>query len=555
MRKLYFFAFALLFLTAKGFAKTSPLSCNAEFSIQLSGNTVSVYPVTGADSSYSHYWSFGDLFSSEMPLVSHTYNQCGTYTIYHFIRQYNQNGGLICEDSTSLTITIVCNNSCIAHANFSVQPSNNQPENFEFINNSTISLSNAAVFCNWYFGDGSTETTNSISNISHTYTDSGTYNVCLIVTAEIPGASIVCRDTFCTTVQIQNHDSTACNVVASFFPHASNANPNRFEFTNTSVVPSNNAVYYWSFGDGVNSNLINPTHTFTSPGTYNICLTVFDQVNVCSDSYCSSVMIAPDSNSCNLFPDFEYSVNQNMNVHFSFGGANNFPDSTATITWNFGDNNTATGYSVNHEYSNTGTYLVCVTETLSNGCSKDTCKEIQVEVTNPNPCNLVPYFSYHNSNANPNQYEFIGMPNSLDTGMVIYWYFSDSSFATGHSVAHVFDQPGEYTACMNVVYNGNCSADTCVNINVVNPGPTGTTVIAYPNPAQNIVYVNLQQTQAETITAAIYNMQNVLVAQSTYQGVEGMNTLTFDISNLPVGIYTIRLYHGGVMTVARFQKL
>lgn len=556
MRKFYFLAFVLLLSTVKGFAKSSPLSCNAEFTIQVSGNTVSVYPVTGADSSYSHYWNFGDLFSSNLAMVSHTYNQCGTYTIYHFIRQYNQNGGLICEDSTSLVITIICNNSCIAHANFSVQPSNSQNGNFEFINNSSISSSNAAVSCYWYFGDGTTSNTNSIINVEHTYAANGIYNACLYVFAEVPGTNIVCRDTFCTSIQVNNSDtSNPCQAVASFVAHASPTYPNVYEFVNTSTVSSGIASYSWNFGDGSAVNVTNPVYTFTAPGTYDICLTVMSSSG-CSDTFCSQITIASDSNSCNLHPDFEYSVNPNLNVHFSYGGANNLPDSSGTIVWNFGDNTTATGYSLNHQYSHTGTYLVCVSETLSNGCTKDTCKEIQLESVNPNPCNLIPYISYHGNSANPNEFEFIGMPNSLDSGMMIYWYFSDSSFASGHTVAHVFDQPGVYTACMNVVYNGNCTADTCVSINVASPNPTGgTTVIAYPNPTQNSVSVNLELGQNEIVNAAIYNMQNILVLQSVYSGVAGSNVFTFDIANLASGIYTIRLYHGGAVTVARFQKL
>lgn len=49
--------------------------------------------------------------------------------------------------------------------------------------------------------------------------------------------------------------------------------------------------YHWDFGDNTTSSELNPTHTFSSPGTYEVTLTVTDNLNDCSESFSSTVTI------------------------------------------------------------------------------------------------------------------------------------------------------------------------------------------------------------------------------------------------------------------------
>lgn len=56
--------------------------------------------------------------------------------------------------------------------------------------------------------------------------------------------------------------------------------------------------YLWDFGDGNTSFDKDPIHTYSSDGTYNVCLTVFD--GICSDStYCKPISISNDA-SCRI---------------------------------------------------------------------------------------------------------------------------------------------------------------------------------------------------------------------------------------------------------------
>ncbi len=67
-------------------------------------------------------------------------------------------------------------------------------------------------------------------------------------------------------------------------------------FTNTSIGGSS---YFWDFGDGNTSSMVNPVHTYGSPGQYTVCLSVmnsnFDPAGnplcCCTDSICHEVIV------------------------------------------------------------------------------------------------------------------------------------------------------------------------------------------------------------------------------------------------------------------------
>lgn len=123
----------------------------------------------------------------------------------------------------------------------------------------------------WDFGDGGTASTN---NPVHTYAAAGTYYVCLTAFNEAGS------DTFCDSVEV----SAGGNVPVANF----NASHNGLVVTFTSTSSDADSLY-WDFDDGGASTANPVTHTFNTPGTYNVCLTAVN--NFGSDTYCDSVEV------------------------------------------------------------------------------------------------------------------------------------------------------------------------------------------------------------------------------------------------------------------------
>ncbi|MFK7773366.1 MAG: PKD domain-containing protein [Saprospiraceae bacterium] len=63
------------------------------------------------------------------------------------------------------------------------------------------------------------------------------------------------------------------------------------DFTNTSVDATS---YSWDFGDGNTSTEVNPTHTYSTSGVFEVCLTVSNSCS--SDMFCETITITPPDN-------------------------------------------------------------------------------------------------------------------------------------------------------------------------------------------------------------------------------------------------------------------
>ncbi|MEM7038627.1 MAG: PKD domain-containing protein, partial [Bacteroidota bacterium] len=110
----------------------------------------------------------------------------------------------------------------------------------------------------WDFGDGNTSNQ---QNPTHIYGASGNFNVCLTV-GDTCGSMTFCR--------IYN---TACVIQSAF---TSSTNQLSATFMDQSTSQNQITTYSWDFGDGNNSSLQNPSHTYGMPGTYPVCLVVMN---------------------------------------------------------------------------------------------------------------------------------------------------------------------------------------------------------------------------------------------------------------------------------------
>lgn len=143
------------------------------------------------------------------------------------------------------------------------------------------------------------------------------------------------------------------NPVASFTAYGEGYNC----LTNGSVDFNNNSAYatsfVWDFGDGATSTLEDPTHYYTSPGTYQVMLTAKCGGGA-SDTYSGSITVS------NMTVDANFSFDAvNSNYHapadVSFSG---YYFSGATYAWYVNNVYVGNYKDLNYEFVNSGTYTI-----------------------------------------------------------------------------------------------------------------------------------------------------------------------------------------------------
>ncbi|MCC7301343.1 MAG: gliding motility-associated C-terminal domain-containing protein [Bacteroidia bacterium] len=106
------------------------------------------------------------------------------------------------------------------------------------------------------------------------------------------------------------------------------------QFSDISQIFAGTATgWSWDFGDGNTSTQQSPTHVFTDPGNYTVCLTVTTS-NGCVDSICRAIeVIAPDV----LLPNVVTPNNDNTNDVLSFMYLEAFPENNLQVFSRWGN--------------------------------------------------------------------------------------------------------------------------------------------------------------------------------------------------------------------------
>lgn len=323
----------------------------------------------------------------------------------------------------------------------------------------------------WDFGDGGTSTN---QNPTHQYATGGWYLVCFSIEAQVNGA--ICRDTYCDSLYV-GQQTSSCQ--AYFGSTVSPNGNNTFSFTNYTQASGGNIYYSWDFGDSTTSTTTNPTHTYSTSGTYTVCLTVAVGANggiVCTDTYCDTVSIVV-SNSCQSY--FAYTFSPANNNTVSFTDYSQTSGGTVSYIWNFGDSTSSSLVNPTHTYAANGTYTACLTITESaNGsvvCTDTYCKTITISTSGA--CDAT--FGFQNVGLTADFY------SSALTNYSYNWDFGDSTFSYIANPSHTYTAAGNYIACLTVVDSANSCTDTyCVAV-TVNGGGSGncSALFSYQNAA------------------------------------------------------------------------
>jgi PKD repeat protein len=439
--------FTLLLLTLAAFtfkAVAQNTNCSAGFNFSISGLTVNFTAAIATDPTINHhYWKFGDgKISSDVSPV-HVYASGGTYTVKHIFYRSNSAGTAECVDSIEKRVelgntTLTCN----LDAGFSFERDPSHPNKVYFHNTSTPAADIKEV--KWIFGDGTYSTD---FNTSHVYATSGLYKVCLIVKN-----NTCARDT-CANVQVQV-PPPPCNIEANFLWHADSIQLTKVHFLNLSSHFEKGDSIRWTFGDGTFSNEVRPTHIYSAPGTYNVCIRIKRNTPAgtapCVKEICKQVVVL---NECRLEANFTFERDATNKNKFYFKNTSAPLTSITHVQWNFGDGTTSNSINPDHIYAKAGIYHVCLRISASTTCYREICKTVEIKESEVN-CLEISKFTITRSTVNCLEFKFT--PAIQNASWKYIWSFGDGTGSHEMSPSHVYPRSGNYTVFLTVYKSATC---------------------------------------------------------------------------------------------------
>jgi PKD repeat protein len=222
------------------------------------------------------------------------------------------------------------------------------------------------------------------------------------------------------------------------------------------VTPYDSPTWAWNFGDGSTSTLHNPTHTYTTAGTYTANLTVTSGSYTDTDT--AQVTINNPTSGITVDAHGPYNGYTNTAIQFT-GSATG--GTTYSWSWNFGDGGTSTSQNPTHTYTSTGTKTVTLTVTSGSNTSSDTTTvsvntKILSTVHEPPTADAGgPY------NASINQIITFDASASTDpydsiTGYRWDWTndgIYDTNWSSNSTATHIYTTAGTYTVNLQVKDN------------------------------------------------------------------------------------------------------
>jgi len=311
---------------------------SADFSISQSSGCIPLvvsFTNESSDNSNSFSWIFegGNPAGSSVENPEVTYSVAGVYDVTLIVAS---NGGM---DTLVMSDAIEVFPDPVADFNFDVDSLT-----VEFFN--TSSEANSYM---WDFGDGATSTED---NPTHIYTESGTYTVELIAINDCD-TSVYVRDI--GTGGLPQAELAVQGASSGCTPFEVN-----FEDNSQGEV----TAWEWTFEGGTPSTSTeqNPTVVYNEAGTYDVTLRVTNAVGE-NEIKRENLIVTKET----AQGDFTFMVADTFNVQFD---GQLLTDTSANVSWDFGDGTTSNLEDVEHTYAEEGTYPVRFV--VSNFCSSDT---------------------------------------------------------------------------------------------------------------------------------------------------------------------------------------
>jgi len=320
--------------------------------------------ISGSAPISARVWRFGDGDSSTALNPSHTYLSNGSYTVSLAVTT-----SVATNTATKPGYIDVTSVPVPPTAQFSATPLEGvMPLTVQFTDQSAPG-SQPITSRSWTFGDGGTSTA---TNPSHVYFLAGTYTVTLTVTTTVGSNS----DT--QTGYIIVHPAPVPPTADFSGTPTAGLSPLLVQFTDLSTAGTSPiTAWSWAFGDGGISSSRNPSHTYTTPGSYSVSLQVTTADG--QNTKTRAAYIQPCQTPVARFSGAPVSGLAPLRVQF----ADSTTGAPVGWSWNFGDGTTNATQNPSHVYSTPGTYTVSLK--AENACGIDSVAKANY-ITVGDPC-------------------------------------------------------------------------------------------------------------------------------------------------------------------------
>jgi parallel beta-helix repeat protein len=318
----------------------------------------------------SWHWDFGDGNTSDLRNPTHQYARNGTYMVNLTV---TDNSGASSSVIKQVTVLIVAPVASFTYT--PVDPTNR--DTVHFTDHST-DYDGYIVSWHWDFGDGNTS---DLRNPTHQYAAPGIYTVNLTITDNSGASSSVTK-----TVVVVNIPPIPSFTIQPSDP----VTQQPIQFNDRSFDPDGYIVtWQWDFGDGGKSDLRNPVHAYSKPGTYRVTLTVIDNggaTNTITKQITVQTPVSYPPETPRELPkppvaSFTYSPTSprvNEPVLFDASASYDEDGSISIYQWRFGDGSVTLGRVVNHTFTHAGKYKVDLIVIDDSGLQDSTWQIIEV---------------------------------------------------------------------------------------------------------------------------------------------------------------------------------
>ena len=402
-----------------------------------SGTNPTTVHFTDTSTGSPEYWSWkidGTEFSTAQS-PSHTFSADGSYIVSLTVTKgayVSEASRTIVIGSTNLPPTILTIGATATIGTV--------PLAIDF----SVTASGSPTSWLWNFGDGHTATA---QNPSHTYTSPNRYTVMLTATNAYGSTA--------ATLEIVAQAPTINIVppVASFTADVfSGTSPTTINFKDTST--GSPTGWSWRIGGVEFSTSQNPSHTFSSAGTFVVSLTVTKNAFTSTTTH-AVVITAPVAPPVASFTADVYSGTNPTTVSFT----DTSTGSPTGWSWKIDTVEFATTQNAQHAFTADGEYVVSLT--VTSGAYTSTATRTIVITSASAPPIITSIGASHNSGYVPLTVEFTVAAQGTPTSWA--WTFGDGGTSTDQNPTHVYETAGTYTATVTV---SNADGDTTASVQI-----------------------------------------------------------------------------------------